>query len=349
MATTTVRSEITGSSPDTERSFIRRSLRTWLRLVLFLAPVLVPTVLPVCLVDPYNLLFPKMSVVPQALKVRYSPAINDVLWKLPQYDKDPRENILLGDSQTERLRAEYIVKITGNSHYFNLAYGGGTLQESISSFWDAARRVKLQSVYFGISFMDYNSNPMDRVSDTEKLLHNRLQYLQNADAIQAALYEAIGLVPQWQVKMGPKLDRDAFWKYQLDYLSKRYHDIPYPSNLKRELQRIADYCRANHIEFVFVITPQSLDAQRRVGELGVIAEYERFKADLASIAPTIDCDIPSRITKDRANYSDPFHLTYPAAARVVEDIWSGRLRWCRVLGPGSPPQELSSGSLYRRN
>src|SRR5579859_5993654 len=153
MATTTIKSGVISSSPITEPSLARQSKRIWLRLLLFLAPILVPTALPVCLVDPYNILRPYPGIVPEEVKQRYGPAINDVLWKLPQYDQSPQENILLGDSQTARLRDELIKEVTGNAHYFNLAYGGGTLQESISSFWDAASRVKLQSVYFGISFM----------------------------------------------------------------------------------------------------------------------------------------------------------------------------------------------------
>lgn len=306
--------------------------QTWLRLALFLTPILALTALPVAVVDPFNVLRSTTSVIPAETKARYGEGVNDVLWKLPEYIRNPRENILLGDSQMERLSAREILTVTGNSNYSNLAYGGGTLRESISSFWLAASLTKLQSVYYEISFMDYNPNPMDRVAETQRLLHNRLQYFEDADALQASYYDVLAYVPGLAIKMGPKTDRVAFWNYQLRYLANRYHDIAYPAEQKQELQRIAEYCRAHHVKLVFVITPQSLDAQRRIVELGVTDQYFRFKADLASIAPTLDYDIPSAITRDRDNYSDPFHLQDDAAARVVQDIWSGKFAYCHVLG-----------------
>src|SRR5579863_6195985 len=100
MATTTIKSGAISSSPITEASLARQSQRIWLRLLLFLAPIVVVTALPVYLLDPYKILWSKPGIVPEELKQRYGPAINDVLWKLPQYEQHPQANILLGDSQT---------------------------------------------------------------------------------------------------------------------------------------------------------------------------------------------------------------------------------------------------------
>ncbi|HEY1581008.1 MAG TPA: hypothetical protein VGF82_28400, partial [Terracidiphilus sp.] len=227
---------------------------------------------------------------------------------------------------------EDIARVTGDPDYFNLAYGGGTLHESIISFWHAESLTRLKTVYFEVSFADYNSNPLNRVDETERLLHHPLQYFDNPDALQASWYDLIAAVFHWQINLRPQMSRDAFWKYQLAYLADRYRDIPYPAAQKVQLTQIAAFCRANHIRFYFVITPQSIDAQRRVDELGVTHEYVRFKSDLASIAPTIDCDIPSEITTNKDNYSDPFHMLDTAGAKIVDDIWTGKFQYCHQMG-----------------
>lgn len=332
MTTQTTLRQPTASSSSPSSDYFLPARKIWLRLALFLAPILALTVLPVTLVDPYNVLGMSLGLVSQHTKWEYGEGLNSVLWKLPQYDRNPKSNILLGDSQMEHLRAEDIAKVTGNNNYFNLAYGGGTLRESISSFWHAASLTRLKSVYFEISFMDYNANPMNRVVGTEKIIHHSLQYFENPDALQASYYDLLASVFHRQIKLEPQMSKEVFWRYQLAYLAGRYHDIPYPSALRVQLQQIAAYCRANNIRLYFVITPQSVDAQRRVAELGVTADYLRFKSDLESIAPTIDCDIPSAITTNRDNYSDPFHLLNTAGARIVADIWTDKFQYCRKLG-----------------
>ena len=74
-----------------------------------------------------------------------------------------------------------------------------------------------------------------------------------------------------------------------------------------------------------------MDAQRRIRELGVENDYQRFKSDLLSMATVYDCDIDSSLTRDPNNYADPFHLTENAAKRFAEDIASGSPEWCRVF------------------
>jgi hypothetical protein len=93
-----------------------------------------------------------------------------------------------------------------------------------------------------------------------------------------------------------------------------------------------DYCRTHKIALTFVIPPEQMDAQRRISELGVNDSFQRFKSDLAQLAPVYDCAIESSITSDRANYSDPFHLENEAAARLVGELWTKHPADCRVLG-----------------
>ena len=105
---------------------------------------------------------------PRPIRSQYAQQVNQVFWKLPAYSRDPAANILLGDSEMAQLPVQVLQTVTGQQ-YSNLAYGGGTLRESVSTFWFASRKVKLQKVLFGMSFMEYNPYPVNRVDKQKRL------------------------------------------------------------------------------------------------------------------------------------------------------------------------------------
>ncbi len=304
--------------------------RIWLRLALFFSPILVLVVLPVYYVDPFGV-FAKQSVIPDPIRSKYAQQVNQVFWKLPAYSRNPAANILLGDSETAQLPAQVLHTVTGQQ-YSNLAYGGGTLRESVSTFWFASRRVELQKVLFGISFMEYNPYPLDRVIQAEEISRHPGLYFLNSDVLETTAYDIADAILHIPINLLPQVSKDAFWASQLQYLSTRYKRKSSPQNLKDEIQKIVEDCHARNISIIFVIPPQHIEAQQRVQELGVADDYQQFKSDLVSMAPVYDCDIDSDLTRDKSNYVDPFHLTASAAARFAEDVGSGNPRWCRTLG-----------------
>jgi hypothetical protein len=320
-------------------SYAAASRPVWRRCLLFLSILSVAMALPVYLVDPYNIFPSAPRIVSPQIKREYGQSIDDPLWKLPLYDRAPVADIVIGDSQMERLDPRWIAAVAGRP-YANLAYGGGTLRESISTFWHAAATAKLHSVYFGMTFLAYNPNLADRAAAAESMLQHRAQYFYDPGVLQTTVYDALALMPAGRVNIGPGMSKDSFWHVQLDSVRNRYTGMLYPSALVPELARIREYCRNKGIQLVFVIPPQHLDAQHLVAEAGATAEYSRFKRDIASFGPALDCDVNSALTEDRGNYNDPFHLTDEAAVRLVTDIWSGANRYCRPL----PAARASSDS-----
>jgi hypothetical protein len=304
--------------------------RIWLRLVLFLAPILALVVLPVYYVDPFGV-FAKPSVIPDPIRSHYAQQVNQVFWKLPAYDRHPAANILLGDSEMAQLPVQALQTVA-SQQYSNLAYGGGTLRESVSTFWFASRRVKLQKVLFGISFMEYNPYPLDRVRQAEEITRHPALYFSNPDVLETTAYDISDAVFHRPINLMPQVNKAAFWASQLEYLTKRYKRNGRPQNLKDEIRKIADYCRHSNVSIAFVIPPQHLDAQRRIRDLGVEDEYQQFKNDLISMGAVYDCDINSNLTRDANNYADPFHLTGNAAIDFAEDLGSGNPKWCQVAG-----------------
>ena len=97
-----------------------------------------------------------------------------------------------------------------------------------------------------------------------------------------------------------------------------------------QLRAIVDYCRTNGIELFFLIPPEHDDVRVRVQELGMQDMYAGFKSAVLNLGPTYDCDFANDITRNRANFSDPFHTTPAAASIIVSSLWSGRREWCEL-------------------
>lgn len=308
----------------------RELRRVWLRFCIFLVPIFLLLGPAVYWVDPYEF-FHHASPIPEPVSAKYGRQINQALWKVIAYARNPEPNILVGDSQIARFPEKTISAITGEP-YSNLGYGGGTLRESISSFWFAARRTNLKRVYFSLCFMTYTAYPRDRVVQAEAIIDNPALYFMNFDVLEAGTYDVADVFFHYPVELGPGGGKDAFWQSQLHYLETRYKREADPGSLKQELHRIVDYCRSHNISLVFVLPPQHVDAQRRISELGVEQQYTQFKSDLAKMAPVYDCDIDSSFARNRDNFGDPFHLEFSAAEKLVEDLWSGKPRFCRTLG-----------------
>jgi len=301
-----------------------------MRLLVFVLPIVLVVAPIVYWVDPFAL-FPKNSPIPIELRSHYAGPINQDLWKVLAYNREPAPNIVLGDSQVARLSEEDISSVT-RTQFSNLGAGGATLRETISVFWFASQKTSLRQVYFGVNFMGYNADPRDRVPQAEGILKDPVVYCLNSDVLEAGVYDIGDFAFHHHTDLGPHVNREAFWQSQLGYLAGRYKRDADPGTLRDKLREVVQYSREHGIAFTFVIPPQHIDAQRRVRQLGVEAQYQRFKDDLAGMAPVLDCDIDSPLTRDRNSYSDPFHLTDSAATELVSDLWSGHSKYCRSLG-----------------
>ena len=308
-----------------------RGLRlVWLRLLVFVLPIVLVVAPIVYWVDPFAF-FAKHSAIPMELRSHYAGPINQELWKVLAFNREPSPNILVGDSQVAQLSEEDVDSVTG-MHYSNLGAGGATLRETISVFWFASQRTSLRRVYFGVNFLGYNADPRDRFPQAEGILRDPVVYFVNSDVLEAGVYDIGEFAFHHQTNLGPQVNREAWWQSQLQYLTGRYKREADPGDLRDRLREVVQYSREHGIAFTFVIAPQHIDAQRRIRQLGVEASYQRFKDDLAGMAPVLDCDIDSPLTRDKNNYGDPFHLTHGAAAQLVSDLWSGHPTYCRSLG-----------------
>jgi hypothetical protein len=302
--------------------------RVWLRLGLFLLPLVLAVGLPVYLVNAYGL-FARGSIVAEELRVENAARVNQALLALVSFTRDPKPNILLGDSQMAHFRVTEIQGLTGQP-FSNLSYGGGTLGEAISSFWYAAHTVPLQRVYFGVSFYTFIDSARNRIEPAEHLLASPLARFTSGDVLEATWDDILAQILHHEVNYGPTVDVTTFWQQQLGQLVRRKQSYPASAQTLRELREIVSYCRAHGIAFAFVIPPQHQDVRERVAQLGMQEDYHAFKATVTALAPSYDCDIANAITREARNFQDPFHTTNAAATLVAQSIWSDRHAWCEV-------------------
>src|SRR5438105_498313 len=86
--------------------------RMWIRLIVFLLPIFLLLGPVVYEVDPYGL-FRHRPVIDETIRGRYGRGLNDVLWKMIEYDRNATPYIMLGDSQMGMLPAATVSSITG--------------------------------------------------------------------------------------------------------------------------------------------------------------------------------------------------------------------------------------------
>jgi len=271
-------------------------------------------------VDPFNY-FGISHIVDDKIKRETSLKLHPPLWKSVAFRRCPAPNILLGDSRMDRVQVDKVKRLTGEA-YSNLAYGGGTIPEIIGTFWYVARSVRLERVYIGVNFNLYNSfNSRDRWEETESMLQNPLYYFVNTTVLKALWYNVYCSLTRKSAHIGePAMSFDSFWRYQLVTVTPDFYArYQYPSDYRKDLEKIAEYCRAHGISLVFIIPPTHVDLQREVSAYGLLAEERRFKDDLKALAKTVDLDYDCEFSRDRKNFIDPYHVASDSI--ILEEVW----------------------------
>ena len=242
---------------------------------------------------------------------------------MTKFQHRPSMNILLGDSRMILLEEDKI-KLQTNLDYFNFAYGGGSLEEIIETFWYADSLTKLSSVYIGMNFHLFNGyHRVNEVSKIRQYSDNSLLYLIDRVVFKAAtlcLAEQLGLY-KTEIER-PDMTEDQFWDYQLYTTALgQFERYKYPESNYHELQNIVKYCDSNKIEIKFVIFPEHIDLLKQYSAIGLEKEYLQFKNDISILAPTSDFSSEIEIITKRSNFTDPYHFTSDISQYLIDDIW----------------------------
>ncbi|HVO47233.1 MAG TPA: hypothetical protein VMT29_12945 [Steroidobacteraceae bacterium] len=297
-------------------------LRLLSRATLLSLPFVLLAIL-VAIVDPFDCLG-LSSVVAEQVKFVVAQPLHNPLWKVQKFRSAPQSRLILGDSSMASLNAADIRAASGQD-YFNFAYGGGTLAEAIDTYWLAARSVHLEAVYIGIGLINFNEyQNLNRVPEALAIVSSPLRYLTNRLVVAAAFLSAYGaLSPHTLDLTTPSIDRQAFWRFQLDEAAPQLlHEYRFPRTSAARLQALAADCRRHGTRLVIVIPPTSIELQRRFVELGREQDEARFKSFVRTLGTVYDFDIPNEFTRERTNFIDPFHTVDDHM--VIGEVWGNR-------------------------
>jgi hypothetical protein len=286
----------------------------------------------VAVVDPFDCLGVS-RLVSDKLKAQSAQPLHNPLWKLGQFERAPIPRLILGDSSMASINTDDIRAATGDE-YFNFAYGGGTLAESIDTYWAAAAKLHLDAVYIGIGLINFNEyQNLDRVPEARAIAASPLRYLTNRVVLEAAFLTAYSALGGAVIDLGvPVMSRDAFWRFQIDEsLPQLLREYRFPAASAARLREVAMDCRRNGTRLVIVIPPTEVELQAKVAALGRATDEARFKAFVATLAPVFDLNYPNAFTSDRRNFSDPFHTMTDRV--VVEEVWGNRMTFSHRTGP----------------
>ncbi len=256
------------------------------------------------------------SVIPDSVKLKTSYKLQQPLWKLAQYIKDPKANILLGDSRTDAMGSRYAEGRTGEQ-WANLAYGGATMPEIIETFWFVDKRIRLKNVYIGLSFNFFNAyKQMNRVKEAITILDQPLLYPFHRTIAKAFAYNVFYNFTGGDPMIGmPDVSPDDFWNFQLQRSAANYYEnFRYGEDFVTRLREMQHHCNTYGIRLLFFIPPTHTDLQKRIDDFGLREIYKRWKNDLSKIVPLIDLDVPDSLTSDKNNFKDPYHLKNPEMA-----------------------------------
>lgn len=293
------------------------------RLFLFLIPVGV-YIFIVLVFDPFNYFNFSTETVPIQLKRTISYKISNALYEMIEFEKRPSSYVLLGSSQTGLIQSDIIRQKT-DKKFLNLSYGGGTLPEVITTFWEIDKHTKLKEVVIGISLIDYNgSQYRNRLPEALKIKSGLVNYMFSKATLKSTLLLGKSLIFNEKIEVGvPNMSENEFWKYQLDITAVRfYENHSYPAAYFVKLKEISSYCKRNNIILTFFIPPSHIDLQMKKSTFHMEMEDKKFKSDLIQLGDVYDFDFPNDFTRDRKNFTDPFHSSANASRLVVAELFS---------------------------
>ncbi len=286
---------------------------------MFIVPVIL-FCLAIALIDPYNMFESKVFSQEQKKNTAYR--LNYALWKYLEFDKNPNPIILLGDSRMALLSNELIDRLTGVSAY-NFAYGGGTLPETIQTFWYADKKTNLKKVYIGINLESYNGlKRKNRCKEAGNILNNKGLYFINQSVINSSFLILKNTFTGKNEVVGKPKDKEKFWKKQLETAANvLYKDYTYPVEFYKELEKITEHCNKKGIELSFVILPTHRDLQDQLVLSGKEKELNHFIEDIYSLGKTYNFHKKSMLTRDKELYNDPFHFGVEVREEVIKYIF----------------------------
>jgi len=283
-------------------------------------------------VDPFSIIHSESNSRIAAVKAEIASRLNYPLFKLQRFTKNPSEIILLGDSRTDKLSVLVFENLT-KQRVTNLAYGGGTIPEIVTTFWYSIQNHNIKEVYIGLNFNMYNKGiNMNRVPEAIRLKNSPLSYIFSKYCFKSIYRIITSFLTDEQIDIEkPNLNKSEFWQYQLEStITNFYKYYQYPDSFASSLSEISKYCHKNNIKLTFIIPPTHTDLQNKIIEYELEEQELRFKQDISELGILYDYDFPNTLTTNRENFSDPFHFKDSIANIMVRELVTKKFCYART-------------------
>lgn len=275
-------------------------------------------------VDPYGY-FGHGGPVPVALKEKNlyhdgrSMPFSNMLWKLVEFRRAPRTDVMLGDSRLSHFDMDAL-KRTSGVDYYNFGVPGGNYRTVDDLFTYADSLTTLRNVYVQVSFRGLKKGfDHDLFGEPRMLLEAPHLYVSNRGVLEAT---ALNLY-SWAFPDRVEYDRLApdHWKVVLEMERAHVADFQVDTGHYERLERMARRCRERGAKLVFVEYPTHPDVQAIYASAGLGNMRQVYMDRLRTMAPVIDLDRPALFRSDRSFWRDPLHLTTEAQRELIGHVW----------------------------
>lgn len=296
-------------------------MKRFLKNILILAIPLMVYLLIILLVDPFNYLnFSKL--VNDKIKYEISCEVAPHMYKLLDYNNNPKRNLVIGDS-----RAGGLYHCMDCTRWSNLAYGGASIKEMVQTFWWVADNHKMDTILIDISLNLYNKyNKRFYVEETIEAQKNFLSYAFYKSTFRSAFLILKSYCSKQKISINEvSMTKEEFWQFQLnDTPEKFYKKMAYPDNYYSDLVSISEYCSKNDITLIFWIPPTHIDFQNCLEKYNIEEKMNKFLEDIKSIGTVFDFNYSNEITRDKECFRDPLHFTHDIAIRIRRELTGGK-------------------------
>ena len=300
-------------------------------LLLRIAAIVAPFVVvfgTVVVVDPYNY-FGWSGAVPDEVKVKSlyhdgrTMPFSNTLWKILRFQKEPLQNVLLGDSRLSHFDLHYLQEVSGTA-YVNMGIPGGNYPtiSDLFTYTDSLTDLKMVVVQVSFRGMNQGMSDWDIYSEPRLLVDKPMLYLSNRRVLETTVLDLKAIIAPNMVQYD--VLPPGHWQQVLDMEKENAAHFHLDTLNYERLQAIADRCRTRGTQLLFVeypTHPEVQDIYAKAGLQQVRAEYIRR---LSLMATTIDLDRPGLFSAEHNDWRDPLHLTEQTQRKVIDRVWGSQ-------------------------
>lgn len=273
------------------------------------------------LVDPFSYIKAN-NLIEFESKERISKRIEPHLYKMIAFENNPKNNIIIGDSRSNRF---YETVSEYSDNWSALSYGGASLNEILSTFeWIIENDYKIDTLLVGLNFNLYNKyNKKMWVEETIERKSNFFSYAFSSYTARSTFLILKDFISEKKDTIGkPKVSRAKFWESSLKSYGKKFFDkYGYPEDSYERLKDMARYCKSNNVELIFWIPPCSDDINTIIDEYGLTEENQKFIEDINALGKLHNFNDNKLITSNRDNFTDPSHFNKRIGREIYQKLF----------------------------